>query len=50
MVEHNLPVVRDLCDRISVLQRGELIAAGDYATVAASPLVREAYMGRSADA
>jgi branched-chain amino acid transport system ATP-binding protein len=45
MVEHNLHVVEELCDRVSVLQRGEIIAEGDYATVSADERVREAYMG-----
>lgn len=45
MVEHNLKVVADLCDEIVVLQRGEIIAEGDYATVSRNPQVREAYMG-----
>jgi branched-chain amino acid transport system ATP-binding protein len=45
MVEHNLSVVSTLCDTISVLQRGEVIAQGDYATVSRDPRVREAYMG-----
>jgi ABC-type branched-subunit amino acid transport system ATPase component len=45
MVEHNLSVVADLCDRITVLSRGEVLAEGDYATVAADPVVREAYLG-----
>jgi branched-chain amino acid transport system ATP-binding protein len=45
MVEHNLPVVADLSDCITVLTRGRVIAEGDYATVSANPEVREAYMG-----
>jgi branched-chain amino acid transport system ATP-binding protein len=45
MVEHNLSVVADLCDRITVLSRGEILAEGDYRTVAAAPAVREAYLG-----
>ncbi|GGH13388.1 ABC transporter ATP-binding protein [Alsobacter metallidurans] len=45
MVEHNLSVVSNLCDTITVLQRGEIIAEGDYATVSENPRVREAYMG-----
>lgn len=45
MVEHNLKVVADLCDEIVVLQRGAIIAEGDYATVSRNPQVREAYMG-----
>ncbi len=45
MVEHNLSVVADICDRITVLTRGRVLAEGDYATVSADPEVREAYMG-----
>ncbi|MCP8940752.1 ABC transporter ATP-binding protein [Alsobacter sp. SYSU M60028] len=45
MVEHNLSVVSHLCDTISVLQRGEVIAEGSYEHVSADPRVREAYMG-----
>jgi branched-chain amino acid transport system ATP-binding protein len=45
MVEHNLSVVADLCDRITVLTRGQVLAEGDYKTVAADPAVREAYLG-----
>jgi branched-chain amino acid transport system ATP-binding protein len=45
MVEHNLSVVENLCDRITVLTRGRVLAEGDYATVSNHPDVREAYMG-----
>jgi branched-chain amino acid transport system ATP-binding protein len=45
MVEHNLSVVEHLSDRITVLARGEILAEGDYATVAQNPEVRDAYMG-----
>jgi branched-chain amino acid transport system ATP-binding protein len=45
MVEHNLSVVADLSDRITVLTRGRILAEGDYKTVAANPEVREAYLG-----
>jgi branched-chain amino acid transport system ATP-binding protein len=45
MVEHNLSVVSNLSDRITVLTRGRVLAEGDYATVSNNPDVREAYMG-----
>ena len=48
MVEHNLIVVADICDHVTVLQRGEIIARGDYATVSNDPRVRTAYMGSEA--
>jgi branched-chain amino acid transport system ATP-binding protein len=45
MVEHNMSVVSGICDRISVLQRGAILAEGDYASVSQDPQVLEAYMG-----
>jgi len=45
MVEHNLSVVSSLCDRITVLQRGEVIAEGPYSEVSQDARVREAYLG-----
>ncbi|TFW27466.1 ABC transporter ATP-binding protein [Massilia horti] len=45
MVEHNMNVVAGICDRISVLQRGAILAEGSYAEVSNNPLVMEAYMG-----
>ena len=45
MVEHNLSVVADLSDTITVLARGRVIAEGPYATVSQNPQVIEAYMG-----
>ena len=45
MVEHNMGVVARIADRITVLQRGSIIADGPYAEVAKNPLVIEAYMG-----
>jgi branched-chain amino acid transport system ATP-binding protein len=45
MVEHNLSVVSDLSDKITVLTRGRVLAEGDYDHVSNNPDVREAYMG-----
>ena len=45
MVEHNLSVVSTLSDTITVLQRGEVLAEGDYHTVSKNPQVIEAYLG-----
>jgi branched-chain amino acid transport system ATP-binding protein len=49
MVEHNLSVVADLCHRITVLARGEVLAEGSYAEVSKNPQVIEAYMGTGHD-
>ena len=45
MVEHNLSVVSTLSDTITVLQRGEVLAEGDYQTVSKNPHVIQAYLG-----
>jgi len=45
MVEHNLSVVADLSDHITVLTRGRVLAEGDYEAVSNNTEVREAYMG-----
>jgi len=45
LVEHNLSVVSTLCDRITVLQHGEVLAEGNYAEVSKNPAVVTAYMG-----
>ena len=48
MVEHNLSVVEGLCDTITVLTRGQVLAEGDYATVSRHPGVIAAYLGTAA--
>src|SRR6201991_2026470 len=45
MVEHNLNVVANLSDTITVLTRGKVLAEGNYESVSANPAVREAYLG-----
>jgi len=48
LVEHNLKVVAGLCDRITVLARGAVLAEGDYQSVARNPDVIAAYLGSEA--
>lgn len=45
LVEHKMDVVRSLADRVVVLLNGTLSADGDPATVTASAIVQEAYLG-----
>jgi branched-chain amino acid transport system ATP-binding protein len=45
MVEHNLSVVADLSHRITVMQRGEILADGSYDEIARDAAVIDAYMG-----
>ncbi|HIJ37646.1 MAG TPA: ABC transporter ATP-binding protein [Rhodospirillaceae bacterium] len=49
MVEHNLNVVAELSDRISVLKQGRILAEGTYQEVSNNPEVVEAYMGSPDD-
>jgi branched-chain amino acid transport system ATP-binding protein len=45
MVEHNLSVVEGLCNNVTVLARGRVIASGSYRDVARNEKVVEAYLG-----
>ncbi|MEN6365024.1 MAG: ABC transporter ATP-binding protein [Rectinema sp.] len=48
VVEHVMGVIRELTDRVIVLEAGELIAEGPYAEVSKNPRVVEAYLGGAA--
>ena len=45
MVEHNMSVVSGICDTITVMARGAVLAEGPYSEVSRNPQVIEAYMG-----
>jgi branched-chain amino acid transport system ATP-binding protein len=45
LVEHNLAVVEGLCNHVTVLARGQVIASGTYRQVAGNEKVVEAYLG-----
>jgi branched-chain amino acid transport system ATP-binding protein len=45
MIEHNMSVVASIASKITVLQRGQVLAEGPYGMVSRDPRVREAYMG-----
>jgi len=47
LVEHHMDVVMSVCDRLYVLNFGEVIASGDVETVRRDPAVVEAYLGVS---
>ncbi|MGO4328510.1 ABC transporter ATP-binding protein [Cupriavidus sp. 2TAF22] len=49
MVEHNMNVVSSIADRITVLQRGAILAEGSYDEMTRNPQVMEAYMGTTAE-
>ena len=50
IVEHHMDVVMSVCDRIYVLNFGELIAEGTPEQVRNNPAVIAAYLGTQADA
>ncbi len=49
MVEHNMKVIAQLCDRVTVLQSGQVLAEGSYDEVSRDPRVIEAYVGGADD-
>jgi branched-chain amino acid transport system ATP-binding protein len=49
LVEHDMPIIADLCDRVVVLDQGRHLASGTPDEVARHELVKEAYLGTGGD-
>jgi branched-chain amino acid transport system ATP-binding protein len=49
LVEHNMPLVMQLCERIQVLNDGQIISEGTPEQVRADPRVVESYLGEASD-
>ena len=50
LIEHDMPVIRGVSDRVVALDYGQKIAEGSYEEVASNQRVIEAYLGKSAEA
>ena len=46
LIEHNVPLVLDVCDELYVLDAGQILASGDPKKVVAQREVVDAYLGR----
>jgi branched-chain amino acid transport system ATP-binding protein len=49
VIEHDMELVRSVCERIIVMDAGEIVAQGTFDEVASDPLVVEAYLGGPAE-
>jgi len=49
VIEHDMGVVADVCDRVTVFDRGEVVVEGSFDEVTADERVREAYLGGDVD-
>ena len=47
VIEHNVPLVLDLCDHVYVLNAGRLLADGPPAELAKNPEILSAYLGEA---
>ncbi|GAA0727880.1 branched-chain amino acid transport system ATP-binding protein [Halorubrum trapanicum] len=49
IIEHDMRVIADVCDRVTVFNQGQVIVEGDFESVTNDERVRDAYLGNAAE-
>ena len=49
VIEHDMELAQDICDRIIVMDAGKIVAEGSFEEISHDPHVMEAYLGVSAE-
>lgn len=47
VIEHDMEMVKEICDRLVVMDQGKIVAEGDFVTIASDTNVQKAYLGRT---
>lgn len=47
VIEHDMEMVKEICDRLVVMDQGRIVAEGDFDTIARDSNVQKAYLGRT---
>lgn len=47
VIEHDMEMVKEICDRLIVMDQGKVVAEGDFDTIASDKNVQQAYLGRT---
>ncbi|MEP1216947.1 MAG: ABC transporter ATP-binding protein [Marinobacter sp.] len=47
VIEHDMEMVKEICDRLVVMDQGKVVAEGDFETIANDSNVQQAYLGRT---
>lgn len=47
VIEHDMEMVKEICDRLVVMDQGKIVAEGDFDTIARDSNVQQAYLGRT---
>jgi len=47
VIEHDMEMVKEICDRLVVMDQGKIVAEGDFETIASNANVQKAYLGRT---